>query len=79
MPLIHDIDIFGAEDMILMEKTEYDKVPLSDFPMMNFFISNNQYSKRFKNTYEVLYKTSVVDIPESMTECEKLFDKCPTK
>ena len=43
--------------------------------MMNFFISNDQYSKWFKNTYEVLYRTFVVDIPESMTECEKLFDK----
>ena len=75
LPLIRDIDVFGAEDMILMEKTEYNKVPLPDFPMMNFFISNNQYSKWFKNTYEVLYKTSIVDIPESMTHCEKLFDK----
>ena len=75
MSLIRDIDVFGAEDMILMEKTEYNKVPLPDFPMVNFFISNNQYSKWFKNTYEVLYKTSVVDIPESMTECETLFDK----
>ena len=61
--------------MILMEKTEYNKVPLPDFRMMNFFISNNQYSKWFKNTYEVLHRTFVVDIPESMTESEKLFDK----
>ena len=53
--------------MVLTEKTEYNKVPLPDFPMMNFFISNNQYSRWFKNTYEVLYKTSIVDIPESMT------------
>ena len=75
MPLIRDIDVFGAEDMILMEKTEYNKVPLPDFPMMNFFISNNQYSKWFKNTYEVLYKTSVTDIPEFMTECEKYLIK----
>ena len=75
LPLIRNIDVFGAEDMVLMEKTEYNKVPLPDFPMMNFFISNNQYSKWFKNTYEVLYKTSIVDIPESMTHCEKLFDK----
>ena len=75
LPLILDIDVSGAEDMILKEKTEYSKVPLPDFSMMNFFISNNQYSKWFKNTYEALYKTSLVDIPESMTECEKLFDK----
>ena len=75
LPLIRDIDVFGEEDMILMEETEYNKVPLLDFPMMKFFISNNQYSKWFKNTYEVLYKASVVDISESMTECKKLFDK----
>ena len=36
---------------------------------------NDQFSKWFKNTYEVLYKTSVVDIPESKTEWETLFDK----
>ena len=53
--------------MVLTEKTEYNKVPLPDFPMMNFFSSNNQYSKWFKKAYEVLYKTSIVDIPESMT------------
>ena len=77
LPLIHDIDVFGAKDMILMKKTESNKVPLPDFPMMNVFISNNQYSKSFKNTYEVIYEISVVDIPESksMTECEKSFDK----
>ena len=75
LPLIRNIDVFGAEDMVLMEKTEYNKVPLPDFPMMNFFISNNQYSKWFKNTYAVLYKASIVDIPESMTHCKKLFDK----
>ena len=61
----------------ILKKTEYNKVPLPDFPMMNVFISNNQYSKSFKNTYEVIYEISVVDIPESksMTECEKSFDK----
>ena len=52
--LIRHIDVFGAEDMILREKTEYSKVPFPDFPMMNFFILNNQYSKWFKNTNEVL-------------------------
>ena len=51
LPLIRDIDIFGAEDTISMEKTDYNKVPLPNFAMMNFFISNNQYSKWFKNTY----------------------------
>ena len=42
---------------------------------MNFFISNDSYSKWFKNDYNVFYSTSLIDIPESLTQCEKLFDK----
>ena len=43
--------------------------------MMNFFISNNSYSKWFKSDYYVLYSISLIDIPEPLTQCEKLFDK----
>ena len=75
LPQIRDIDFFGAEDMVFMQKTEYNKMPLTDEPMMNFFISNNSYSKWFKNDYNVLYSTSLIDIPEPLTQCEKLFDK----
>ena len=75
MPQIRDIDFFGAEDMVFMQKTEYNKMPLTDEPIMNFFISNNSYSKWFKNDYNVLYSTSLINIPESLTQCEKLFDK----
>ena len=39
-----------------------------------FFISNNLYSKWFKNDYNVFYSASVY-IPESLTQCEKLLDK----
>ena len=42
---------------------------------MNFFISNNSYSKWFKNDYNVFYSTSLINIPESLTECEILFDE----
>ena len=42
---------------------------------MNFFIQNNEYSKWFKNDYNVFYSTSLVDIPEPLTKCEELFDK----
>ena len=42
---------------------------------MNFFISNDLHSKWFKNDYNVFYSTSLIDIPESLTQCEKLFDK----
>ena len=75
LALICNIDVFGAEDMVLLKKTEYNKVSLPDLPIMNLFLSNNQYSKWFKNRYKILYKTCIIDIPESMTHCEKLFDK----
>ena len=42
---------------------------------MIFFISNNSYSKWFKNDYNVLYSTSLINIPEPLTQCGKLFDK----
>ena len=42
---------------------------------MNFFISNDLHSKWFKNDYNVFYSTSLIDIPKSLTQCEKLFDK----
>ena len=50
-------------------------MPLTDEPIMNFFISNKSYSKWFKKDYNLLFSTSIVDIPESLTKCEKLFDK----
>ena len=50
-------------------------MPLTDEPFMNLFISNNSYSKWFKNDYNVFYSTSLINIPESLTQCEKLFDK----
>ena len=75
LPQIRDVDIFGREDMILFKNTKYSKMPLTDEPIMNFFISNKSYSKWFKKDYNLLFSTSIVDIPESLTKCEKLFDK----
>ena len=37
LPQIRDIDFFGAEDMVFMQKTEYNKMPLTNEPIMNFF------------------------------------------
>ena len=42
---------------------------------MTFLIQNNEYSKWFKNNYNVFFSTSLVNIPESLTKCEELFDK----
>ena len=75
LPQIRDVDIFGREDMILFKNTKYSKMPLTDEPIMNFFVSNKSYSKWFKKDYNLLFSTSIVDIPESLTKCEKLFDK----
>ena len=58
-----------------MKKTEYTNIPLKDEPFMNFFISNNLYSKWFKNEDNVFYSTSLINILESLTKYEKLFDK----
>ena len=58
-----------------IRETEYNKMPLTDEPIMNFFISNNSYSKWFKNNYNALYSTSLINIPEPLTQFEKLFDK----
>ena len=40
-----------------------------------FLISNNSYSKWFKNDYNVLYSISLINIPETLTQCKKLFDE----
>ena len=69
------IDFFGKEDMYLLRNTKYNKIPLTEEPFMNFFIQNNEYSKWFKNDYNVFYSTSLVDIPEPLTKCEEFFDK----
>ena len=61
--------------MFLLKNTKYNKIPLTEEPLMNFFIQNNEYSKWFKNNYNVFYSTSLVDIPEPLTKCEELFDK----
>ena len=65
---------FGWEDMHLIPHTEYNKIPLTEYPLMDFFIQNNRYSKWFKNDYNVFYSPSVVNIPEPVTKCEELFD-----
>ena len=61
------IVFFGKGDMYLLKNTEYNKIPLTEEPFMNFFIQNNEYSKWFKNNYNVLYSTLLVDIPEPLT------------
>ena len=74
LPHIRNIDFFGREDMCLLPHTEYNKIPITEYLLMKFFIQDNKYSKWFKKDYNVFYSPSVVDIPEPITKCEKLFD-----
>ena len=75
LPQIRSIDFFGPEDMILFKNTAYNNMPLTDEPIMNFFIANTEYTKWFKNDCNLFYSTSIVDIPEPLSQCEKLFDR----
>ena len=36
LPQIRNIDFFGREDMHLIPHTEYNKIPLTEYPLMNF-------------------------------------------
>ena len=69
------IDYFCQEVMVILKNTEYNKIPLTEEPFMNFFIQNSEYSKWFRNDYNVFYSTSLVGVPEPLTKCEELFDK----
>ena len=73
LPQIRDINCFGQEDMHLIPHTEYNKIPLKEYPLMNFFIQNNRYPKWFKSSYDVFYSPSAVDIPEPISKCEEFF------
>ena len=40
LPQIHDIYFLGQKDMYLIPHTEYDKIPLTEYPLMIFFYSD---------------------------------------
>ena len=75
LPQTRDADKFNTNDMFLMQKTEYNKIPLVIADISSFFISNNQNKKWFQPGYQIFYKTSVVDIPEPLNKCEDLSNK----
>ena len=45
-PQIRDIDFFGREDIHLIPRTEHNKIPLTEYPLMNLFIQSNRYTKK---------------------------------
>ena len=45
LPQIRDIDFFWWRRYALNVRTEYNKIPLTEYPLKNFVIQNNRYTK----------------------------------
>ena len=58
-----------------MQKTEYNKITLTMNQWWIFLFQIIHIQNGLKSDYNVLYSTSLIDIPEPLTQCEKLFDK----
>ena len=68
-------DTWDSVDITFMQRTEYNKVPNVEMDFCRFYISNRDYQKWFDWTYGVLCHQSLVNIPELLTYCERLFHK----
>ena len=73
--LIPSIIYFYKNDILFFPETNYLNFPKPEFPVGKFINSNKKYLEWFSVNYSVLYKTSLVDIPKPLIDCEKLFDK----
>ena len=69
------LDGFGSADIIFMKKTEYNKIPYVTMNIFIFVILNNDYKKWLNAPYRILCSTKLKDIPEPISQCERLFDK----
>ena len=70
-----------------MHQTEYGFIPIPTSPIIGFSISITffyywffffyypTYKKWFKMGYTIFDELTTVDIPELISQCEKLFDK----
>ena len=69
------LDEFGKNDITLMQRTEYNKIPYVEMEVFSFFISNNTYRDWLNTPFGILCHPVFRKIPFPLTECEKLFDK----
>ena len=69
------LDEWDRKDIKTMSQTEYGFVlqPRSD--ITGFEISIPIYEKWFRTSYTIFDEPSVINIPEPIIPCEKLFDK----
>ena len=58
-----------------MHQTEYGFIPIPRSAVICFSISNPTNKKWFKMGYTIFDEPTTVDIPEPISQCEKLFDK----
>ena len=66
---------FDRTDINFFPETNYLNFPKAEFPLGTFKNSNKKYLEWFSVCYSILYKTSLNNIPKTLIECEKLFDK----
>ena len=66
---------FGKGDVVLMPKTEYNKISHVEINIFNFFISNNEYKDWLNTPCGILFYPALKNIPHPISACEKLFDK----
>ena len=58
-----------------MHQTEYGFIPIPRSAIIGFSISNPNYKTWFKTGYIIFDELTTVDIPEPISQCEKLFDE----
>ena len=59
-----------------MGKNEWERIiPIPRSAIIGFSISNPTYKKWFKRSFTIFDEPTTVDIPEPISQYEKLFDK----
>ena len=66
---------FGKGDVVLMQRTEYNKIPYVEMSIFNFHISNNEYKDWLNTPYGIIFHPVLKDTPRPIRVCEKSFDK----
>ena len=69
------LDEFRKGDVVLMPRTEYNKITYVEMHILNFFISDNKYKDWLTTPYSLLNHPILKDIPKPINECEQLFDE----
>ena len=65
----------GVDDIYFPPDIDFNKVKTFTDPFMTFASTNKKYDDWLKVDYNILYDISQVDLPGSLSACEKLFDK----